>query len=198
MKKFLLLLFITPLLSFGQLFCRATVNVDTDEYLNMRTEPSVSSKIVTDLSSGEVLSVTGNFSRKWIEVWKGDTYASEEPIQKGWVNVDFVTAPNFSSNILGDANDFNQVIEEKQGWMVQTVVCAQKTLIIGDFCILNGELIELEYDGKTSTYFNDKQYLSIKKILLDTGEIYAAPGWLIVNYKGKKEFIFIKNYWSGC
>ena len=192
--KTLLLLLIAPLLTFGQVGY-ATVNINPNEYLNMRSEASASSEVITKLDDAETLNITGNWDGKWIEVWKGGSYEPsgfDEPIEKGWVHLDFITAPHFTSNILGDAKDFQKIISG----MVSVTECAKKTLMIDNFCVLNGELIELEYDGHTGIYSYNN--LSIKEILISTENYLQKNGWWIVNYKDKQEFIFIKYYYPGC
>jgi len=198
MKKFLILLII-PFLSFGQEHWShvsyVKVNINPDETLNMRSEPTEKSKIVTKLNHGEELYITGNWTGKWIEVWKGGPTMFEDfPVIKGWAHIDFLIAPNFNSSILGDAeliieeNDFDGGISITQ--------CAKKKLIIAEVCNLNGNRVKLKYNEETKTYFyND---LIIQEILIKNESPLKFDGYLIINYKAKKEFIFIKCESLGC
>ena len=204
MKRFLLVFLFCPILSFSQY-----IRVSTDGgLLNVRSSFSVDSKIINTLEDNSILVYDNDFRKGWIKI-VADDYCWYNCVE-GWVSSDYISSPNFISNILRSINmndEFTQsflsgeahygdggYIENVDGTII---LQADKHIYVnlrGDYVKLDQEI---RSDAPLKIYSNNQIKVSIFTMIeRPGGDLTTWSGFLIINYKGKEEVIIIKKYYS--
>lgn len=205
MKKLLLILLCAPLIGLSQFIEVQTQGSD----LNVRKSPSVDADIVGKLKNERNVNYSGEFVEDWIKInFYNHEYGDYGKTFEGWVNNEYLKAPNFSSEILSPINinddEISQVIMGGTGFIENVDGIIIVDGVPDAFININGENIKLKrksYDWNKKNVFHEYYTgdLSIKMFIISVSRGYAggrSKGFLIINYKSKEELIFI-NYSEG-
>jgi hypothetical protein len=194
-----------PLIGLGQFIIVQTQGSD----LNVKKSPSIDASIIGTLENKRDINYSGEFIEGWIKInYYNHEYGDYGKTIEGWVSSKYLNAPNFSSEILSpintDDNEISQVIIGGVGFVenVDGVIIVDG--VPDAFVNLNGKNIKIklrEYDWDKRDVFHEyyNNDLNIKMFIIPVAQGYegeSAEGFLIVNYKGEEELIFI-NYSAG-
>ena len=205
MKKFLLILIFMPLFGSSQFIEVQNQGLD----LNVRKSPSIDADVIGKLENKRNVNYSGEFIEDWIKInYYNHEYGDYGKTIEGWVNKVDLNAPNFSSEILSainiDDNEISQVIMGGVGFIENVDGIIIVDGVPDAFININGKNTKLkrkEYNWDKRNVFHEyyTNDLSIKMFIIPVSSGYAgwrSKGFLIINYKGKEELIFI-NYSAG-
>ena len=204
-KQLLLLILITPLLSHSQ-YLKVSTN---GSYLNVRKSFNTESEIINKLKDKTILVYDNDLRKGWIKIIadNGCWYDCVE----GWVSSDYISSPNFKSNILNSINengkftntfmsgelhygDNSGIIENVDGILA---LQAEKHIYVN----FKGNYVKLiqQNDANSSlkTYSNDKIDVSIFTMIeRPGGDGTTWGGFMIIKYNEREEVIMITKRYS--
>jgi len=205
MKKMLLILLCVPLIGSSQFILVKTQGSN----LNVRQSPSTEANVIGKLENERNVNYSGEFIKDWIKInYYNYEYGDYGKTIEGWVNCNYLNAPNFSSEILSPINiDDGEISQHIMGDGTGYIENVDGIIIVEDrdvFVNINGKNIKLKRkkdNWDNSSIFNEyyANDLFIKMFVIPVSRGYAggnSKGFLIINYQDKEELIFI-NYTQG-
>ena len=200
MKKLLLILLCLPLL-FST--CKEDDNepntnenpiVSNIDDLHLRKKPDAKSKVLDRLGKNEGLGYAGEWHGPWIKAIKSMGYMEAGIV--GWVHKDYISAPNFKSQFLGNVNDVLGDEYEGAGCFMSGV---EGSIMAYNIINLQGRktLLENQQTENFSIYYNSEISIKLFRLTyIDVGE-GSYKCLAIINYKEEEEVIFVE-FMCGC
>ena len=204
MKKLLLILLCVPMIGLGQTYNYVTI---IDSNLNIYESPHFLE---------DSLIIIESFSKKdqelpwlrysdwtvWKEGWIKVNYVRDSDFQiiEGWVLSSSVNVPFLHSKILEPITEEKINGEWTVSWELGTAYSVEGLVMASNnnhsFVKINGKFIKLEYKSQSKPPFFEfyAQDLSIKIFTYEANTPYYTTdyeGFMLINYKGIEEVIFI-------
>jgi len=200
MKKLLLILLCVPLIGMGQFITVKTKGSS----LNIRQSPSADSKIVGKLENNTIVGYSDEWEIGWIKI---NNFTSTGHLDgyhtEGWVSSKYLNAPNFKSKILDPIDLRNEIVSHhflgRGTPIIENVdgiilVEGRDDVIVkinGEYIFIKRKENHLESDV-LDEYYNDDLNIKIFNIISkEYFETNHYKGFMIINYKGTEEIIFI-------
>ena len=185
MKKLILIFLLLPLLGITQV----TVNVDS--YLNLREEPNTSCRVIGKLVDTSVVTYAGEWRDGFIKVRQYFPPENDELLgdtKEGWVSSSYVSVPLLTSDIL-------EPFEYIDSLWYDVIFSAEGMISQAGFIKINGKMIRLESDYSTGRIRISNNNIEINYYSSDTSYGYEgsrSEGILHIRYRGKEEFIYVR------
>lgn len=185
--------------------------------LNLRSKPDEKSKIIAKLPKGSYLNYDGEWKDNWIKVNFSKDKKGPDDIGfiYGWINADFVQAPNFKSQILSPVfqcekgRELSKDLCDYTGcglaiYNVEGAIVFRPGLEIKDgfYINLKGTVVKLFFDEGDIGYtlYNDKHDIRIEVYTIPGGDFWkvsSSSGFLKIRYKNQTEILLVKAL-NGC
>lgn len=187
MKKLLLLFLLIPFLGISQ------VEINVDSYLNLREEPNTSCRVIGKLVDTSVVTYAGEWRDGFIKVKQYFPAENDEllgDINEGWVSSVYVSVPLLTSDIL-------EPFEYIDSLWYDAIFSSEGMISQAGFIKINGKMIRLESDymkGSLRLSYNNSN-IEINYYSSDTFYGYEgsrSEGILHIKYRGKEEFIYVR------